>query len=747
MRTPLLLAALGALTACNATKPREAGEPERKTEMTTKTYGDDLAFLAEHQEVIELAGADGKARVALVPGYQGRVMTSTSGGKGGPSYGWLNREAIASNERKPHMNVFGGEDRIWLGPEGGQFSIFFHKGDPFDLDHWQTPAPLDWGSWEKVEADSTHARFRKEISVVNYSGTPFSLEADRTIRLLSTADASERLGVDLPGDTEVVAYESVNAIKNTGDSAWSKETGLLSIWILGQYNPSPETTIVIPFVAGPEADLGPIVNDAYFGKVPSERLVVKDGVLYFRGDGNYRSKNRYPSKACASRHGELRRRERPDARAVRASRGCDRLREQHVGDSGRAVPRRRREQLQRRSAVARRETARSLLRARIVVSGRGARPRRDPDSRPPNIPHSRSGGEPGQNRPSDPRRLDRRRPERLRVIRWNPFATVEIGRSALPVTRLGLGGAPLGGLFESVKDEDARATVASAYGAGVRYFDTAPFYGHGTGEIRLGKCLKPYPRASFVLSTKVGRVLVPVDPGAVEDHQYRDVLPLNPVFDFSRDGVLRSFESSLDRLGLERIDILHIHDPDEHYREALDQAFPALARLRAEGRISAVGAGMNQWEMLLDFARAADFDCFLLAGRYTLLDQSSLGELLPECERRGIAVLLGGPYNSGILAAGSRGAGHYNYQAPPPGIMERLVSLERVAERHGVPLKAAALQFPLGHPAVASVIPGARTAAEVEENVRMMSHRIPPAFWQDLREESLVAPEAPLPSD
>jgi Family of unknown function (DUF6786) len=297
MRTPLLLAALGALTACNATKPREAGEePERKTEMTTKTYGDDLAFLAEHQEVIELAGADGKARVALVPGYQGRVMTSTSGGKGGPSYGWLNREAIASNERKPHINVFGGEDRIWLGPEGGQFSIFFHKGDPFDLDHWQTPAPVDWGSWEKVEADSTHARFRKEISVVNYSGTPFSLEADRTIRLLSTADASERLGVDLPGDTEVVAYESVNAIKNTGDSAWSKETGLLSIWILGQYNPSPETTIVIPFVAGPEADLGPIVNDAYFGKVPSERLAVKDGVLYFRGDGNYRSKIGIPRK-------------------------------------------------------------------------------------------------------------------------------------------------------------------------------------------------------------------------------------------------------------------------------------------------------------------------------------------------------------------------------------------------------------------------------------------------------------------
>lgn len=328
-----------------------------------------------------------------------------------------------------------------------------------------------------------------------------------------------------------------------------------------------------------------------------------------------------------------------------------------------------------------------------------------------------------------------------------PFDTVEIGKTGLKVTRLGLGGAPLGGLFESVSEEDARAAITAAYQAGVRYFDTAPFYGHGTSEIRLGNSLKLYPRESFVLSTKVGRILVPVDPGAVEDHQYRDVLPLNPVFDFSREGVLRSFESSLDRLGLERIDILHIHDPDEHYREALDEAFPALERLRAAGRISAVGAGMNQWEMLADFARAADFDCFLLAGRYTLLDQNALEKLLPECERRGISILIGGPYNSGILAAGSRGTGHYNYQRPPADVMDKLVALERVAERHGVPLKAAALQFPLAHPAVASVIPGARSAAEVEENVRMMSRPVPSAFWQELRDEGLVAREAPLPSD
>lgn len=329
----------------------------------------------------------------------------------------------------------------------------------------------------------------------------------------------------------------------------------------------------------------------------------------------------------------------------------------------------------------------------------------------------------------------------------DPFATAEIGKTGLRITRLGLGGAPLGGLFESVSEESARATVSTAYRAGIRYFDTAPFYGHGTSEIRLGRCLKAHPRESFVLSTKVGRVLVPAAAGEVADHQYRDVLPLNPVFDFSRDGVLRSFEASLDRLGLERIDILHIHDPDEHYREALDEAFPALERLRAEGRISAVGAGMNQWEMLADFARAADFDCFLLAGRYTLLDQSALGGLLPECERRGIAILLGGPYNSGILAAGSRGEGRYDYQPPPAHVMEKLIALERVAKRYQVPLKAAALQFPLGHPAVASVIPGARSAAEVEENVRMMSHPVPASFWNELREEGLIAREAPLPSN
>ncbi len=318
----------------------------------------------------------------------------------------------------------------------------------------------------------------------------------------------------------------------------------------------------------------------------------------------------------------------------------------------------------------------------------------------------------------------------------------EIGRTGLKVTRLGLGGAPLGGLFESVREEEARATVSTAYRAGIRYFDTAPFYGYGRSEMRIGAFLRDRPRDEFVLSTKVGRVLVPAE-GAVEDHHYKDVLPLTPVFDLSAAGILRSFESSLERLGLERVDILLVHDPDEHYRVVVEEAFPALARLREEGTVRAIGAGMNQWEMLRDFAANLDFDCFLLAGRYTLLDQSALPELLPLCERRRIAILLGGPYNSGVLAGG----GHYNYEKPAPEILEKVRRLENAAARHGVPLKAAALQFPLAHPAVASVIPGARSPSEVEDNLRMFFHPIPRDFWKDLRAEELLPDEAPVPGE
>jgi hypothetical protein len=275
------IVALCLLAACSSPAP-----DEKEALPAMNTYGDDLAFLQENQDVIELSDSSGSARVAVVAEYQGRVMTSTSAGTNGPSYGWLNREAIAAKERKPHINVFGGEDRFWLGPEGGQYSIFFARGDPFDLPHWQTPEPIDWGPWEVVARSASEVRFHKAIDLVNYAGTKLSLEASRVIRV-----------VDPPASgTEAVAYESENSITNTGENAWTKETGLVSIWILGMFNPSPSTTVVIPFVAGPEEALGPIVNDAYFGKVPADRLLVGDGVLYFRGDGEHRSKIGVPRK-------------------------------------------------------------------------------------------------------------------------------------------------------------------------------------------------------------------------------------------------------------------------------------------------------------------------------------------------------------------------------------------------------------------------------------------------------------------
>ena len=252
-------------------------------------FQDDLAFLKAHTKVVVLSGTDGLAQVAVNPDIQGRVMTSTAGGPGGPSFGWINREALSSGVNNPHMNAFGGEDRFWLGPEGGQFSIFFKKGDPFDLDHWWTPPAVNEGSFDVTAQDSNRIHFRNTIHLVNYSGTAFDLEVNREVRLLGAAEVMA-LGVPVPAGVKMVAYASDNAITNTGANAWTKDTGLLSIWILGMFNPSPATTIVIPFKSGPESELGPAVNDAYFGKVPADRLVVKDGVLFFSGDGKYRSK-------------------------------------------------------------------------------------------------------------------------------------------------------------------------------------------------------------------------------------------------------------------------------------------------------------------------------------------------------------------------------------------------------------------------------------------------------------------------
>jgi hypothetical protein len=254
-------------------------------------FKDDLAFLQAHTRVLVLAGPDGQAQVAVNPDLQGRVMTSSAGGPEGLSFGWIGREAISSGVNNPHMNAFGGEDRFWLGPEGGQFSIFFKKGDPFDLDHWWTPPAVNEGAFDVASQDAGRVHFRKVIRLENYSGTVFDLEVNREIRLLGAADISG-LGIPVPAGVKMVAYESDNSITNTGANAWTKDTGLLSIWILGMFNPSPATTIVITFKSGPESELGPVVNDAYFGKVPADRLVVREaeGVLFFSGDGKFRSK-------------------------------------------------------------------------------------------------------------------------------------------------------------------------------------------------------------------------------------------------------------------------------------------------------------------------------------------------------------------------------------------------------------------------------------------------------------------------
>ena len=254
------------------------------------TFGDDLAFLGQHTEVIVLADPSGDARVAVSPAMQGRVFTSSADGTGGISFGWINRELIASGKTLEHMNGYGGEDRFWLGPEGGQFSIFFAKGVTFDFENWFTPAPIDTEPFELVSNTTGQATLRKTMRLENYSATVFDLTVDRQIRVLEREEAVVNLGIIPAEPIRLVCYESINQLTNSGANGWQKQTGLLSIWILGMYNPSPRTTVVVPFVAGPVAELGPIVNDTYFGKIPADRLQVKDGVLFFKCDGMQRGK-------------------------------------------------------------------------------------------------------------------------------------------------------------------------------------------------------------------------------------------------------------------------------------------------------------------------------------------------------------------------------------------------------------------------------------------------------------------------
>jgi len=310
------------------------------------------------------------------------------------------------------------------------------------------------------------------------------------------------------------------------------------------------------------------------------------------------------------------------------------------------------------------------------------------------------------------------------------------------VSRLGLGGVALSGAppatdpQRSTAEAEAVALIHKSLALGLNYLDTAPMYGVGQSERRYGQALRGVARARYVLSTKVGRVLRPGAP---------DGAGMTWAFDWSREGVRESFASSLERLGLPGVDILFVHDPDEHYQEALTQAFPVLMELRAQGLVRAIGAGMNQWQMELAFAREGHCDCFLLAGRYTLLDQSALPEFLPYCVEHQIGVVAGGPYNSGILAVGPRPGATFNYRAAPAEMMDKAARIGAICERAHVPLKAAALQFILAHPAIVSVIPGARSQDEVEENVRMVEFPIPAELWASLKQAGLIAADAPVP--
>jgi D-threo-aldose 1-dehydrogenase len=306
-----------------------------------------------------------------------------------------------------------------------------------------------------------------------------------------------------------------------------------------------------------------------------------------------------------------------------------------------------------------------------------------------------------------------------------------------------LGTAPLAGLYEAVAEDQALEVIEHAWEAGIRHFDTAPLYGHGLAELRLGKALRGKPRDEFVLASKVGRLLR-ADAPPERGQMFRGTPPVNPVFDFTYDGVMRSVDESLERLQLERIDVLHIHDPDNHYEEALHGAYKALDHLRSEGLIKAVGAGMNQSEMLARFAREGNFDCFLLAGRYTLLDQVALDDLLPLCVERGIRIVGAGVYNSGILADLKPGA-RYNYVAAPDALLERARQIDAVCSRHGVALKAAAIQFPLGHPAVSCIVVGCRSAAQLDESIKMFEAEIPPTLWQELKAKGLLRSDTPTP--
>ncbi|MGW6517995.1 MULTISPECIES: aldo/keto reductase [unclassified Streptomyces] len=318
-----------------------------------------------------------------------------------------------------------------------------------------------------------------------------------------------------------------------------------------------------------------------------------------------------------------------------------------------------------------------------------------------------------------------------------------LGRSGVPVSPLAFGAAVIGNLFTEVGEEQAHEAVAAAWQQGIRYFDTAPHYGLGLSERRLGAALREHPRSRYTVSTKVGRRLEDTDRGG-DDLADGFAVPATHrrVWDFSADGVRRTLEASLERLGLDRVDVVYLHDPDDHAEQAFREGYPALEKLRAEGVVGAIGAGMNQAEMLTRFVRDTDVDVVLCAGRYTLLDQRAGVELLPAAVERGVSVVVGGAFNSGLLADPRPGA-TFDYARAPAGLLDRALRMKETADRHGITLRAAALAFCAAHPAVASVLVGTRSAAEVRDCAEQFTTQVPAAFWQELRDTGLLPPGEP----
>ena len=325
--------------------------------------------------------------------------------------------------------------------------------------------------------------------------------------------------------------------------------------------------------------------------------------------------------------------------------------------------------------------------------------------------------------------------------------TNRLGNTAVEVTELGFGGGPLGGLFESVDDGGATAALSAAWDSGIRYFDTAPHYGIGHSERRFGEVLRHRARGEYTLSTKVGRVLVPQEANGRTDEDFEVPATHRRVWDFSRDGVRRSVEDSLTRLGLDRIDVLYLHDAEDHFETALRDGYPALAELRSEGVVGAIGAGMYHAGMLTALVRETDVDVVLLASGYTLLEHRSLDDLLPACAERGVSVLAAAIFNSGILATPRPpDDAYFDYAPASPEVLRRARRIADVCEAHGVTLPEAAMAFPLAHPVVAGIIVGMRSAAEVRRNIASFEAEVPPRLWADLRGEGLVDERAPLPA-